>query len=96
MVNYDRDRGLNITSDLASKKSTLTILKATRDHSGNYSCVASNAYPASAVLHILNDEKPAAMQTSGTYSTNTIHIDNLIYLFSASFLYQMLICQEWQ
>ncbi|KAF6217230.1 hypothetical protein GE061_001584 [Apolygus lucorum] len=66
MVNYDKNRGLNITFDLANKKSSLRIIKATRDHSGNYSCVAGNAYPASAFVHILNEENPAAMQTGSS------------------------------
>ncbi|XP_073977416.1 zwei Ig domain protein zig-8-like isoform X2 [Rhodnius prolixus] len=94
MVNYDRDRGLNITSDLPAKKSTLTILKATREHSGNYSCVASNSYPASTVLHILNDEKPAAMQTSGI-CTNNLTMDH-VYCMTAALLFLLLFCRQWQ
>ncbi|XP_066900782.1 limbic system-associated membrane protein isoform X1 [Halyomorpha halys] len=63
MVNYDKDHGLNITTDLINKKSYLEVKKASREHSGNYTCVASNAYPDSTMVHILNDENPAAMQT---------------------------------
>ncbi|CAH0776249.1 unnamed protein product [Bemisia tabaci] len=65
MVNYDLDRGVNVTSDLAAKTSSLFIGRATRDHAGNYSCVPSNAQPASTFVHILNGENPAAMQHGG-------------------------------
>lgn len=54
MVNYDNDRGINVTSELAAKSSSLVIAAAARDHSGNYSCVPNNAQPASTVVHILN------------------------------------------
>lgn len=30
----------------------LTILRTNREHSGNYTCVASNAQPASVIVHI--------------------------------------------
>lgn len=54
MVNYDNDRGINVTSDLSAKTSYLVIVAATIAHTGNYSCVPSNAQPASSVVHILN------------------------------------------
>ncbi|XP_024084138.1 limbic system-associated membrane protein-like [Cimex lectularius] len=88
MVNYDKNRGLNITFDLNNKKSSLTITKATREHSGNYSCVAGNAYPASAFVHILNDENPAAMQTGSGQrcSVNTFLLasSNLLILLAST------------
>ncbi|XP_075215288.1 uncharacterized protein LOC142321180 [Lycorma delicatula] len=65
MVNYDLDRGINVTSELSAKSSTLLVSSATPGHSGNYSCVPSNAQPASTFVHILNGENPAAMQTGG-------------------------------
>uniref|UniRef100_A0A8D8RXK3 Ig-like domain-containing protein n=1 Tax=Cacopsylla melanoneura TaxID=428564 RepID=A0A8D8RXK3_9HEMI len=65
MINYDQDRGVNVTSDLEGKASVLYIPSATRDHTGNYSCVASNAEPANTYVHILNGENPAAMQHGG-------------------------------
>jgi hypothetical protein len=60
MINYDHAQGLNVTTDLEGKKSGLFIQRATRDQSGNYSCVASNAYPASVYVHILNG-KPGSI-----------------------------------
>ncbi|XP_019870113.1 zwei Ig domain protein zig-8 isoform X2 [Aethina tumida] len=65
MINYDTDRGINVTTELTEKTSTLTITSAATRHSGNYSCVPSNAEPASTYVHILNGENPAAMQHGG-------------------------------
>lgn len=54
MINYDVDRGINVTTTLSEKHSVLTITSAATHHSGNYSCVPSNAQPASTYVHILN------------------------------------------
>ncbi|GJQ82589.1 hypothetical protein Trydic_g19614 [Trypoxylus dichotomus] len=56
MINYDVDRGINVTTELVAKTSTLTITNAATRHSGNYSCVPSNAQPASTYVHILNEQ----------------------------------------
>lgn len=57
MINYDGDRGVNVTKDLPSQTSTLLINSASPEHSGNYSCVPSNAQPASTYVHILNGKR---------------------------------------
>lgn len=54
MINYDIDRGVNVTSDLPNKHSALYIERASRSHSGNYTCAPSNAFAANTVIHILN------------------------------------------
>ncbi|PSN44268.1 Zwei Ig domain protein zig-8, partial [Blattella germanica] len=54
MINYDGDRGVNVTTDRPAKTSTLLISSASPEHSGNYSCVPNNAQPASTYVHILN------------------------------------------
>ncbi|XP_025837624.1 lachesin-like, partial [Agrilus planipennis] len=54
MINYDADKGINVTTELPTKTSLLTINSAATRHSGNYSCVPSNAQPASTYVHILN------------------------------------------
>lgn len=56
MVNYDSHRGFNVTLDLANKTSSLHVSRTTNEHTGNYSCVPSNAHPDSSVVHILNGE----------------------------------------
>ncbi|KAF4525043.1 hypothetical protein B566_EDAN001957 [Ephemera danica] len=55
MINYDSDRGVNVSSDEGHTSSTLVISSARRSHSGNYSCVPNNAQPASTYVHVLND-----------------------------------------
>ncbi|XP_069672048.1 lachesin-like [Periplaneta americana] len=60
MINYDKERGVAVHSDRSS--SVLVIAEAQKRDSGNYSCVPSNARPASINVHVLNGEKPAAMQ----------------------------------
>ncbi|XP_022920013.1 limbic system-associated membrane protein isoform X2 [Onthophagus taurus] len=65
MINFDTDRGINVKTELSAKTSTLSISSAATRHSGNYSCVPSNAQPASTYVHILNGENPAAMQHGG-------------------------------
>lgn len=54
MINYDSDQGINVTTELSEKTSTLTITNAALRHSGNYSCVPSNAQSASTLVHILS------------------------------------------
>lgn len=56
MINYDADRGINVSAESDYHYSELTILRATSKHSGNYSCVPSNALPASIVVHIFKGE----------------------------------------
>ncbi|XP_055706783.1 uncharacterized protein LOC129803927 [Phlebotomus papatasi] len=61
MINYDSDRGVNISTEPDYNYSELTIMRATKQHSGNYSCVPSNAQPASVTVHIFKGDNPAAM-----------------------------------
>ncbi|XP_046662473.1 lachesin-like [Homalodisca vitripennis] len=66
MINYDKERGVSVLSD--RKSSVLAINAADKADSGNYTCVPSNAKPASINVHVLNGEKPAAMQHGGRSS----------------------------
>lgn len=89
MINYDIDRGINVStepgkstplsptttttqSDHAAlhscascvfrfsladfQSSELTIQRTRREHSGNFTCVASNTQPASVLVHIFKGE----------------------------------------
>ncbi|XP_052895096.1 uncharacterized protein LOC128302337 [Anopheles moucheti] len=47
---------------LSPAPSVLTIKEVHLRHAGNYTCAPSNARPASITVHVLQGEKPAAMQ----------------------------------
>ncbi|XP_032522000.2 uncharacterized protein LOC116773623 [Danaus plexippus] len=64
MINYDVERGINVTTDPEQRLSDLLIPAASVSHAGNYTCVPNNAVPASIYVHIFNGENPAAMQSS--------------------------------
>lgn len=55
MINYDKERGVTVRND--RKSSVLTIAAADKVDSGNYTCVPSNAHPASVNVHVLNGKK---------------------------------------
>ncbi|XP_046809989.1 zwei Ig domain protein zig-8-like [Lucilia cuprina] len=55
MINYDADRGINVSTDPDFQSSELTISRTRREHSGNYTCVASNTQPASVLVHIFKE-----------------------------------------
>ncbi|RZF44844.1 hypothetical protein LSTR_LSTR000796 [Laodelphax striatellus] len=74
MINYDKERGVAVTAD--RKGSVLTVQSAADTDSGNYTCVPSNAHPASINVHVLNGEKPAAMQHGGRSSAFSPFISN--------------------
>ncbi|XP_065081311.1 uncharacterized protein LOC135703878 [Ochlerotatus camptorhynchus] len=47
---------------LSPATSVLTIMEVHSKHAGNYTCAPSNTRPASITVHVLQGEKPAAMQ----------------------------------
>ncbi|XP_016986007.1 uncharacterized protein LOC108049363 [Drosophila rhopaloa] len=61
MINYDIDRGINVSTEPDFQSSELTIQRTRREHSGNFTCVASNTQPASVLVHIFKGDNPAAM-----------------------------------
>jgi len=60
MINYDQERGVDVHSDRSS--SVLVVAEAQKTDSGNYSCVPSNARPASINVHVLNGKTPSRLQ----------------------------------
>ncbi|XP_060525794.1 hemicentin-1-like [Cylas formicarius] len=88
VVDFDSPRGgisLETEKTEAGTTSKLLITKALLSDTGNYTCMPSNASPASAVVHVLNGEHPAAMQTSrGSYLAPAVSIMALLCVFSCS------------
>ncbi|XP_071749483.1 zwei Ig domain protein zig-8 isoform X2 [Lepeophtheirus salmonis] len=69
LLNYDTERGgISVKTDLHKNGATsrLKIAKASNKDSGNYTCGMSSAF-ASVIVHILNGENPAAMQTGTSH-----------------------------
>ncbi|XP_023217411.1 zwei Ig domain protein zig-8-like isoform X2 [Centruroides vittatus] len=63
VINYDSTRGIRVATEKGPTTiSRLQIHNAHPSDSGNYSCVPSYADPANITVHVLNGEKPAAMQ----------------------------------
>ncbi|KAH9369473.1 hypothetical protein HPB48_014347 [Haemaphysalis longicornis] len=56
VINYDIQHGVSVQTE--KYQSRLLIANAQPHDSGNYSCVPSNAEPASIVVHVLNGERP--------------------------------------
>ncbi|KPJ03934.1 PREDICTED: uncharacterized protein LOC106118507 [Papilio xuthus] len=81
MINYDLERGINVTTDPAQRLSDLLIPAASVSHAGNYTCVPNNAVPASIYVHIFNGENPAAMQSSSPCPMNSWYIHVVLYSF---------------
>nr|XP_022903716.1 zwei Ig domain protein zig-8-like [Onthophagus taurus] len=74
MINFDLIGGAAIRH--GRQDSELYIPKAESIHAGNYTCMPSNTHPVSVTVHVLQNEKPAAMQhgsknISTTTSTTT-------------------------
>lgn len=65
VVDFDSPRGgISLETERTEKGTTskLLVTRAELSDSGNYTCVPSNANPASVGVHVLNGEHPAAMQ----------------------------------
>ncbi|CAK9805002.1 Zwei Ig domain protein zig-8 [Anthophora quadrimaculata] len=73
VIDFDGPRGGVSLETEKGKNGTTSKLLITRAHledSGNYTCVSSKIAPASAMVHVLNGEHPAAMQHGGTGNIN--------------------------
>ncbi|XP_018914395.2 cell surface A33 antigen [Bemisia tabaci] len=82
MINYDRERGVTVRSDLSG--SVLTVEAANTSDSGNYTCTPSNARPASInvhVLNVMNGEKPAAMHIGSRSGAASPFQRDIFYIF---------------
>ncbi|XP_018399534.1 PREDICTED: hemicentin-1-like [Cyphomyrmex costatus] len=69
VLDFDSPRGgisLETEKTDTGTTSRLLVTQARLSDSGNYTCVPSNANPASVMVHVLNGEHPAAMQHGGS------------------------------
>ncbi|XP_076643891.1 zwei Ig domain protein zig-8 isoform X1 [Halictus rubicundus] len=89
VVDFDSPRGgvsLETEKTESGTTSRLLVTQARVTDSGNYTCIPSNANPASVMVHVLNGEHPAAMQHGGScgmaptilLATVTLLIANLL------------------
>ncbi|XP_071539147.1 uncharacterized protein [Panulirus ornatus] len=61
-VNSGGRGGVQLVTDRRAGTSWLLVTRATRGDAGNYTCAPARARHASVVVHVLEDETPAAMQ----------------------------------
>ncbi|XP_026481773.1 uncharacterized protein LOC113388624 [Ctenocephalides felis] len=86
MVNYDGARGFIVTGERGA--SVLTVPEANKTvHSGNFTCAPSNARQASITVHVLNGEKPAAMQHANTSTSSSEMIFPKLWAIVSTSLY---------
>nr|XP_023016769.1 uncharacterized protein LOC111506071 [Leptinotarsa decemlineata] len=87
VISYDSSRGgvSVITEKGDVTTSFLLIQHADISDSGKYSCSPSNADVASVRVHVLNGERPAAMQTGSAGLSNSSL--NILALIIISYLY---------
>ncbi|KAJ0182860.1 hypothetical protein K1T71_002229 [Dendrolimus kikuchii] len=73
VISYDSSRGgvSVVTEKGAATTSYLLVQDAAPADSGRYSCSPSNAEVASVRVHVLNGERPAAMQTGSAGLSNS-------------------------
>ncbi|KAI4485294.1 hypothetical protein M0804_006799 [Polistes exclamans] len=74
MINYDIERGVNVSTDLIARESWLEVPRASDRHSGNYTCETSNALPARVLVLVIKGDNPAAMQHSLATFSSTVSI----------------------
>ncbi|XP_018566536.1 zwei Ig domain protein zig-8-like isoform X2 [Anoplophora glabripennis] len=89
VISYDSNRGgvSVITEKGDVTTSFLLIQHADISDSGKYSCSPSNADVASVRVHVLNGERPAAMQTGSAALSNSSL--NILGLITMSYIYTM-------
>lgn len=86
MINYDSHLGINVTIDLDNKYSELLIVQTGVTHSGNYTCLPSNAAPASTFVHIFNGENPYGLAAYGRAGKSLFNFNNQSIYFQTLLL----------
>ncbi|XP_034942444.1 lachesin-like [Chelonus insularis] len=80
--------GVNLETEKTESGTTskLLVTQATSSDSGNYTCIPSNANPASVMVHVLNGEHPAAMQHGGSCGVTPTILLAMLTLLIANLL----------
>ncbi|CAG5101695.1 Protein of unknown function [Cotesia congregata] len=89
VVDFDSPRGgvsLETEKTESGTTSKLLVTQARSSDSGNYTCIPSNANPASVMVHVLNGEHPAAMQHGGSCRLTPTILMALLTIFTANLL----------
>ncbi|XP_044013118.1 hemicentin-2-like isoform X2 [Aphidius gifuensis] len=89
IVDFDSPRGgvsLETEKTESGTTSKLLVTQARSSDSGNYTCIPSNANPASVMVHVLNGEHPAAMQHGGSCGVTPKILMAIITLLIANLL----------
>ncbi|CAL4097629.1 unnamed protein product, partial [Meganyctiphanes norvegica] len=73
-----------VNMNVHQKTSTLLIHNTKLKDSGEYTCKPSNAREASVMVHIIQEEKPAAMQTGGVSCVLPVSLSTYILLLLLS------------
>ncbi|KAL5275995.1 hypothetical protein ACFFRR_001676 [Megaselia abdita] len=82
VIDFDSSRGgisLETEKTESGTTSRLLLTRATVRDSGNYTCAPKSAIPASASVHVLNDEHPAGLTTSIAANMKNNFILNLFF-----------------
>ncbi|KPI99656.1 Kin of IRRE-like protein 1 [Papilio xuthus] len=79
MINYALRGGVSVETDQHLRTSRLLVARATTKDSGNYTCVPSNSDTASVMVHVVNSERPQAMQ-SGVSSTPASCVPSILLI----------------
>lgn len=94
VISYDSARGgvSVVTEKGTATTSYLLVQDAAPADSGRYSCSPSNAEVASVRVHVLNGERPAAMQTGSAGLSNSSRC--IVALLTAVLLHSRLIREQ--
>ncbi|XP_068246304.1 uncharacterized protein [Palaemon carinicauda] len=99
VISYDnRDSRVSVITDRGVVTKTILLIHDAHDAAtGTYSCIPSPSATASVRIHILNGEKPAAMQTNSAPSIQPLLLSIVISCCSpiCHFLWRAVIAVSW-
>ncbi|CAN8029151.1 unnamed protein product, partial [Ixodes persulcatus] len=95
MIHYHSARaaGIRVATERgpSTTMSRLQVPDAATGDSGNYSCIPSYADPAYITVHVINGEKPAAMQHGRQGNLSERSLSSVLLVTGALLLYRVFI-----